>query len=220
MQRVIPSGDAAMRLQTTGPATSRAKRSIDVLFSSVAVLALAPVLLIVAAIIVLDSGWPPLFVQRRIGLHGRPFRMWKFRTMVVNAESLRATLEDRNEAPFPAFKVSSDPRVTRIGRLLRRSSVDELPQLVNVISGDMSLVGPRPPLPEEVDHYTTAMWARLSVRPGLTCTWQLSHRHVGTRLTFDEWVDLDTEYIANWSLLRDLQIIVRTLAVVLRMSGT
>jgi lipopolysaccharide/colanic/teichoic acid biosynthesis glycosyltransferase len=191
---------------------------MDVALSAVALVALAPLFLFIAAAIVLDSGWPPLFAQERVGLWGERFRMWKFRTMTRDAEAQRGPLAHRNEAPFPVFKLRHDPRITRVGRLLRRSSLDELPQVWNVLRGEMSLVGPRPPLPSEVQHYDEVARRRLAARPGLTCTWQIERR-TGTDIAFEEWVRLDLDYVEHWSLLGDVRLILRTLAVIGRMTG-
>lgn len=195
------------------------KRLIDIAFSSIALTALIPPLAVICLTVIIDSGWPPLFRQRRLGLDGRPFSCIKFRTMVRDAHDLRASLIERNEAPFPAFKLRYDPRTTRVGRILRRASLDELPQLWNVLRGDMSLVGPRPPLPEEVEHYDATAMRRLSVRPGITCFWQVEHRH-RSALTFTEWLGHDLRYIDNWSMQLDVKLMLRTVVVVLRMQGS
>jgi lipopolysaccharide/colanic/teichoic acid biosynthesis glycosyltransferase len=197
---------------------SRAKRATDVTIAAVGLVLLLPAMGLIAMAIALSSGRPVLFAQQRVGKGGQRFTCWKYRTMIKGAEALREDLIPLNEAPFPAFKLSRDPRVTRIGRLLRMSSLDELPQLWNVIRGDMSLVGPRPPLPLEVAHYGTSEMQRLVVRPGLTCTWQIRSRH-RSPTTFDEWVQSDLDYIRHWSFLLDLQLIARTVAEVIRMSG-
>jgi exopolysaccharide biosynthesis polyprenyl glycosylphosphotransferase len=192
------------------------KRLFDVVASSVAVVVLAPLLLGVAAIIKLTSKGPVFFKQERSGLHGRPFQMLKFRSMVVDAERIRELLEARNELDGPVFKMKNDPRVTRIGRFIRKYSIDELPQLFNVLSGDMSIVGPRPPIPKEVAKYESWQRRRLSVRPGLTCIWQVSGRN---QVSFDEWMVLDMQYIDRWSLANDLQLILKTFPVVLAGRG-
>jgi lipopolysaccharide/colanic/teichoic acid biosynthesis glycosyltransferase len=151
-----------------------------------------------------------------VGQGGRPFLMLKFRSMVVNAEELKSTLAAQNEQAGPVFKMKNDPRITRVGRFIRKYSIDELPQLVNVLRGDMSLVGPRPPLPAEVAKYESWQWRRLSVRPGLTCIWQVSGRN---QISFEEWMKLDMQYIDHWSLAADLQLILRTIPVVLAGRG-
>ncbi len=189
------------------------KRLIDVAGATIGLIVLGPlVLLPVAIIIKLTSPGPILFGQKRSGVHGRLFTMYKFRSMVTNAEMLRAELEAYNEMSGPVFKMKDDPRVTPFGRFLRRTSIDEFPQLWNVLVGDMSLVGPRPPIPSEVQHYNPWHRRRLSMKPGLTCIWQISGRN---QIGFDQWMKLDLEYIDNWSLWLDLKILARTLPVVL-----
>jgi lipopolysaccharide/colanic/teichoic acid biosynthesis glycosyltransferase len=197
---------------------SKRKRAIDLMIATLAFIALAPLFVSLAIVVILDSGWPPLFSQGRVGLDGRPFRVWKFRTMIRDAESRRGELVAMNEAPFPAFKMRHDPRITRVGRLLRRSSVDELPQLWNVLRGEMSVVGPRPPLPEEVTHYDAAALRRLRARPGITGVWQIENRH---RLggTFEDWVQRDVEYIDRWTLRLDVVLMIKTVRAVARMTG-
>jgi lipopolysaccharide/colanic/teichoic acid biosynthesis glycosyltransferase len=197
---------------------SRAKRATDVTIAAAGLVVLLPAMVLFGLAIIVSSGRPVLFTQERVGKDGRRFTCWKYRTMVKGAEALREDLIPLNEAPFPAFKLSRDPRVTRIGHYLRKSSIDELPQLWNVLLGDMSLVGPRPPLPSEVAHYGASEMQRLVVRPGLTCTWQIRSRH-RSPTTFDEWVQLDLNYIRRWSLFLDLRLMARTVAEVIRMSG-
>jgi len=189
------------------------KRLIDVAGATIGLVVLGPlVLLPVAIIIKLTSPGPILFGQKRSGLHGRLFTMYKFRSMVTNAEMLQAELAAYNEMTGPVFKMKDDPRITPFGRFLRRTSIDEFPQLWNVLVGNMSLVGPRPPIPSEVQHYDPWHRRRLSMKPGLTCIWQISGRnHIG----FDQWMKLDLQYIDNWSLWLDLKILARTLPVVL-----
>jgi lipopolysaccharide/colanic/teichoic acid biosynthesis glycosyltransferase len=199
-------------------ARSRRKRLLDLIVASAGLVLVSPLVLVACAAIVLDSGWPPLFAQERIGLAGRPFRMWKFRTMTRGAERMRAPLLPRNEAPFPVFKLRDDPRITMVGRLLRRSSLDELPQLWNVARGEMSLVGPRPPLPEEVAQYDPRARERLSARPGLTCTWQIERRR-RSDITFDEWVEMDLAYLEDWSLSRDVSLLIATVGAVMSLRG-
>jgi exopolysaccharide biosynthesis polyprenyl glycosylphosphotransferase len=178
--------------------------------------ALAPVFLAVALAVKLDSRGPVLYRQTRVGRDGRRFRMVKFRTMVVGAEGLRANLEHRNEADGLLFKLRIDPRVTRTGRLLRRYSMDELPQLLNVLRGEMSMVGPRPPLPSEVDLYEGHISRRLLVKPGITGLWQVSGR---SDLPWDEAVRLDLYYVDHWSPTMDITIIARTFSAVVRGAG-
>ncbi|MGD8375002.1 MAG: sugar transferase [Acidobacteriota bacterium] len=172
--------------------------------------------LLIALAIKLDSRGPVLFAQVRSGLHGRRFRMYKFRSMVQDAEARRAELEARNEMDGPVFKMRRDPRVTRVGRLLRRTSLDELPQILNIILGDMSLVGPRPPIPAEVNRYRRWQRRRLSMKPGVTCLWQVSGRN---QVDFEEWMRLDLRYIDSWSLWLDLKILMRTIPAVLTGRG-
>ncbi len=193
-----------------------AKRVFDVVLSTAGLLLIWPLLLAVAIAVKLDDGGPVLFRQQRVGLQRRPFTLLKFRTMVPRAELLLADLLGRNEADGPLFKVREDPRVTRVGRWLRRFSVDELPQLLNVLKGEMSLVGPRPPLLGEVEAYEDWQLDRLEVRPGITGLWQVSGR---SDLSFDEYVRLDLFYIENWSLAYDLFIVAKTLPLLLFPSG-
>jgi exopolysaccharide biosynthesis polyprenyl glycosylphosphotransferase len=181
-----------------------------------ALLVLSPVLLIIAALVRGTSSGPALFRQTRVGRHGAEFTMYKFRTMVVDAEEQRAALMHLNHVDGVLFKIRSDPRVTRVGGWLRKYSLDELPQLLNVLAGRMSMVGPRPPLPEEVAAYSTDARRRLLVKPGLTGLWQISGR---SDLTWDESVRLDLRYVENWSLTLDAQIICKTVSVVLKGSG-
>ncbi len=193
------------------------KRLIDIAGSILGLVVLAPVMLITALAIKLTSPGPAIFVQQRFGLNKRQFRMYKFRTMTADAEVCQATLEHLNEAAGPVFKIRNDPRITRIGKFLRRSSIDELPQLFNVLRGDMSLVGPRPLPLRDVARFTEASgMRRFSMRPGLTCLWQIQGR---SELSFEEWVRLDLQYISRWSLALDLLILLRTLPAVLRGTG-
>ena len=193
------------------------KRCFDIVAASVLLVLSAPVMLAVAAAIRWDSKGPTLFRQERSGLYGRRFEMLKFRTMCLNAEARRAELLHLNEMDGPVFKVKDDPRITRVGRFLRHTSLDELPQLWHVVMGDMSLVGPRPPIPAEVEQYATFERRRLSMRPGLTCLWQVMGRN---GINFADWVKLDLEYIDNWLLAADLAILLRTVPAVLRGTGS
>ena len=192
------------------------KRLFDIFASAMTLLVLSPMFVAVAILIKLTSRGPIFFRQARVGLHGRPFNMFKFRTMVVNAELLKHQLLAKNEQTGPVFKMKDDPRVTSIGRLLRKHSIDELPQLINVLRGDMSIVGPRPPLPKEVALYEGWQRRRLSVRPGLTCIWQVSGRN---QISFQEWMFLDMRYIDHWSLSEDISLILQTFPVVLSGRG-
>lgn len=192
------------------------KRAIDLVASALGLLFLSPLLVAVAALIKATSRGPVLFSQERVGLHGRRFMCHKFRTMVQNAEELKAHLTYLNEADGPVFKIRQDPRVTPVGRFLRKFSLDELPQLWNVFVGDMSLVGPRPPIPSEVEQYARWQRRRLSMRPGITCLWQISGR---SELDFDTWMRLDLQYIDHWSLTLDFVILAKTLPAVLSTRG-
>ena len=180
------------------------------------VLLLPPVFLLIAIAVKLTSRGPVFFRQERVGYHGRPFKILKFRTMVMDAEDRLEDLMHMNEATGPLFKMKDDPRVTKVGRLLRKLSLDELPQLFNVIRGDMSLVGPRPPLPREVAQYEDWMMARLEVRPGITGLWQVSGR---SELPFEDYVRLDLFYIENWSLAYDLFILAKTVPTLVTARG-
>jgi exopolysaccharide biosynthesis polyprenyl glycosylphosphotransferase len=193
------------------------KRGMDLAISSTLLVLLSPLLLLVAVLIKLDSPGPVFFRQRRVGLNGRVFVLLKFRSMVEGAEKMLADLKAKNEMKGPVFKIRDDPRVTRIGRFIRRLSIDELPQLINVLRGDMSLVGPRPPLPKEVSMYMRKQRRRLSMRPGLTCIWQVSGRNEIP--DFEQWAKLDLQYIDNWSLWTDFRLLVRTIPAVLSGSG-
>ena len=189
------------------------KRLFDIALSSFLLVFLSPMFLLVAVLVKVTSRGPVLFNQTRSGLNGRPFTLLKFRTMVAGAESQLKELAGENEMEGPAFKMQDDPRITKIGNNLRKYSIDEFPQLWNVLKGDMSLVGPRPPIPNEVSEYDSWHRRRLRIRPGLTCLWQVSGRNEIS--DFDEWVDLDLEYIDNWSLLLDIKILFRTVPVVI-----
>ncbi len=192
------------------------KRSLDVCVSALGLLLLAPILGLVAIAIKATSPGTVFFVQERMGLNGRRFKCLKFRTMVQGAESLKDHLEHMNEVDGPVFKIREDPRVTPVGRMLRKSSLDELPQLWNVLKGDMSLVGPRPPIPSEVEKYQRWQRRRLSMRPGITCLWQISGR---SNLDFDTWMRLDLQYIDHWSLMLDFVILIKTVPAVLSARG-
>lgn len=192
------------------------KRPVDVIGSLGGLIVLSPVFMVIAILIKLDSPGPVLFRQVRVGKDGRPFWFYKFRSMIENAEEMKQKLMHLNELEGPVFKISEDPRVTPIGRFLRRTSLDELPQLLNVLYGQMSLVGPRPPLPCEVEKYEGWQRDKLTVLPGITCLWQISGRnHIG----FTEWMRLDIEYIRRQSLGLDLKILLRTLPAVLSRKG-
>jgi exopolysaccharide biosynthesis polyprenyl glycosylphosphotransferase len=193
------------------------KRFLDIVISLGALILLAPLLLIAAALIRLTSRGPALFVQKRLGLNKRIIGVYKFRTMVRDAEKKQAELEHLNEVSGPVFKIKNDPRITPIGRFLRKTSIDELPQLFNVLKGDMSLVGPRP-LPVRDYQGFNKDWQRrrFSIRPGITCLWQINGR---STVQFDRWMELDMEYIDRWSVWLDMQILIRTIPAVLKGSG-
>jgi exopolysaccharide biosynthesis polyprenyl glycosylphosphotransferase len=193
------------------------KRVIDFVVAALLLVVLSPLMLTTAALIRLDSSGPALFVQERMGLNKRRFRLYKFRTMVADAEKKVEQLEHLNELAGPAFKIRNDPRVTRLGRFLRKTSLDELPQLLNVLIGEMSLVGPRPLPVRDYEQFSTA-WhrRRFSVKPGITCLWQVMGRN---DIPFERWMELDMQYIDQWSLLLDLQILLKTIPAVVRGAG-
>ena len=195
-----------------------AKRGQDILFSALGLLLLWPWMLLLALVIYIDSpGASPFFVQERIGLNGKPFRFIKFRSMVPDAEKKLHALLDKNEMDGPVFKIKRDPRITRVGSFIRKTSIDELPQLINILKGDMSIVGPRPALPREVKKYDDYERQRLFVRPGLTCYWQVQPRR--NDLSFDQWLELDLKYIRERSFATDWKIIFRTFRAVIGMEG-
>ncbi|WP_245590126.1 sugar transferase [Desulfobulbus elongatus] len=194
-----------------------AKRLFDLILTILALPFLVPLFLVVALAIKLDSSGPVFFVQQRVGLRKRLFPMYKFRSMYVGAEEKLKEIEHLNEAEGPIFKIRDDPRVTRVGRFLRRTSIDELPQLINVLRGEMSLVGPRPMSQRDVELFDRGVQRkRFSVQPGLTCLWQISGR---SDLPFEKWLELDLEYIANWSFWLDIKILFKTIPVVLKSKG-
>ena len=187
------------------------KRLIDIVGSLFGIILLSPLFLIVAILIKLeDPKGKVFFAQERNGRYPKTFKMYKFRSMVHNAEDLLKDLMDRNEQTGPVFKINDDPRITKVGKVIRRTSIDELPQLFNVLKGDMSLVGPRPPIPHEVDQYNSYQMQRLAVKPGLTCIWQVSGRN---NIGFDEWVEMDIEYIKTRNLWLDIKLIFKTVGV-------
>ena len=193
------------------------KRAVDLVGSTLGLLVLLPLLMIAALAVKVSSPGPVFYVSERVGRDGRPFRMMKFRSMAHGAHDSRATHHHLNiHDSGPVFKIRDDPRVTRVGRFLRRCSIDELPQLWNVLRGDMSLVGPRPPLPEEFLLYGARERRRLDVKPGITCIWQVSGR---SDLDFETWVDMDLAYIDTWSLRLDARLLGRTVAAVLTGRG-
>ena len=207
-----------MEIETKRKAYYAWKRASDVALSAVgSVITLPLVLAASLAIAAEDPTASPIFVQKRVGRGGKLFRMYKLRTMYKDAETQRENLAASNEADGPVFKIKDDPRVTKVGRILRKTYIDELPQLWNVLKGDMSIVGPRPPLPEEVEQYDPRQFRRLSVNQGMTCFWQIADGHYG--MPFDDWVDLDLKYVREQSVKTDLEILGGTVAAVLRMSG-
>ena len=183
------------------------KRVIDITVSILGLIILSPLLLLVAILIKFESKGPIIFTQKRVGFKGNEFNMLKFRSMVVNAEELKDKLKNNNEMSGPMFKMKNDPRVTKIGRFIRKTSIDELPQLINVLKGEMSLVGPRPSLPSEVKQFKPWMLKRLEVKPGLTCCWQIMGRN---NIDFEEWMKLDIKYVEKRSVLLDIKLIYKT----------
>ncbi|MCC7300476.1 MAG: sugar transferase [Verrucomicrobia bacterium] len=189
------------------------KRLMDVVCSLMAILLLTPLFVVVSVLIVLEDGWPVLYVQQRVGINGRIFNFYKFRSMRRGADRLKEQLMAQNESSGGViFKMKKDPRITRVGRILRRFSIDEMPQFFNVLSGDLSLVGPRPPLPAEVAQYTLNDRKRLHVKPGLTCLWQIGGR---SEIPFEQQVRLDMEYIHSRSVWQDIRIMLKTIPAVL-----
>ena len=186
------------------------KRILDIVCSLIGLLVLIPILVLVAILVKIESKGPIIFSQDRVGKYGKIFKMYKFRSMVVNAEQLKEKLADKNEKTGPMFKIKNDPRITRVGRFIRKTSIDELPQLVNILKSEMSIVGPRPSLPEEVKQFEGWMMERLSVKPGLTCYWQVDGRN---DIEFIEWMKLDIKYIEERNILIDAKLILKTFSV-------
>lgn len=194
------------------------KRCFDIVFSLLCIIVFTIPILFVMLLIVIDSpGASPIYIQYRVGKNGRVFKFYKLRSMVPEADQMLDSLLDQNEMEGPAFKISNDPRITRVGRVIRKTCIDELPQLWNILKGDMSFVGPRPPLPREVEQYNDFQRNRLSVVPGLTCYWQIQPNR--NRLTFDKWLELDLKYIEERNVKTDLMIIFKTVGAVLNMEG-
>jgi len=189
----------------------RTKRALDIVGATVALILFSPLFLLTSLAIAVTSPGPLLYVSERIGRHGVPFRFFKFRSMRMDADSWLTDLQDVNEADGPIFKIREDPRITTVGRLIRKLSLDELPQLFHVLSGKMSLVGPRPPIPSEVEEYGEWEFQRLLAKPGLTCIWQVSGR---SDLDFETWVQMDLDYIQNWSLGLELKLLAKTMPAV------
>lgn len=186
------------------------KRSIDVICSIMGLIALSPIFLIVSILIRLESKGEIIFKQKRVGLNGEEFEIYKFRSMVANAEELKEKLAEENEMSGPMFKMKDDPRITKVGKFIRKTSIDELPQLINVVKGEMSLVGPRPSLPKEVAEFEEWMNERLLVKPGLTCYWQVSGRN---NVDFEDWMKLDIKYVRERNFWLDIKLILKTILV-------
>lgn len=194
------------------------KRCFDIVFSLMCLIVFAIPMLLTMLIIVIDSpGAPPIYTQDRVGKNGKVFKFYKLRSMVPNADQMLDSLLDQNEMEGPAFKISDDPRITRVGRFIRKTCIDELPQLWNILKGDMSFVGPRPPLPREVEQYDEYQFGRLAVTPGLTCYWQIQPNR--NSLTCDEWFEMDLKYIQERCFITDLIILFKTVGAVLNMEG-
>lgn len=194
------------------------KRAFDIFFATIILLCFIPLMVIISIIIVIDDPKAgPFFKQERVGRHGKVFNMYKFRTMRKDADKMVQQLSDKNEMDGPVFKIKDDPRITRVGKWLRKLSLDELMQFFNVFKGDMTLVGPRPPLPREVEFYTDYQKLRLHVTPGLTCTWQISKNR--NDIPFEQWVEMDLEYIQNRTTMNDIKIMLKTPLVMLSATG-
>jgi len=215
-RRAVADGYLHFVLTVTHPVQDAIKRAGDMVLAAAAIVMLSPLLLGVALGIKVTSKGPVFFHQVRVGLRGRYFQMIKFRSMVVDAEARMAHLLAQNEQTGPVFKMARDPRITAIGRVIRKYSIDELPQLFNILRGDMSIVGPRPPVPSEVAHYLPWQRRRLSVRPGLTCHWQVQGRN---QIGFDEWMYLDMQYVDQSSLATDMRLVAKTIPVVVTGQG-
>ena len=210
------AGDPALSYTPHGFYQCYGKRAFDCVAACLGLLLLSPLLLIIAVAIRIESPGPVLYSSTRLGRHAQPFAFLKFRSMFRDAERQREQLEALNEMDGPVFKIQDDPRMTRVGRILRKTSLDELPQLWHVARGEMSLVGPRPPIPSEVEQYEPWQRRRLAVTPGITCLWQVSGRN---QIGFDEWMRLDGQYIDSLSFALDLKILLKTIPAVIRGSG-
>ncbi len=196
----------------------RKKRLFDMFFASLILLFFLPLMLVIAVVIYIDDpSAGPFYKQIRVGRHGKEFYMYKFRTMRANADKILEDLKDQNEMDGPVFKIKDDPRITRVGKFLRKVSLDELMQFFNVLKGDMTLVGPRPPLPDEVKFYTDYQKLRLLVTPGITCTWQISKNR--NDIPFEEWVEMDLDYIQNRTTFNDILIMLKTPIVMISATG-
>jgi lipopolysaccharide/colanic/teichoic acid biosynthesis glycosyltransferase len=192
------------------------KRAIDIIVGSLLLFVAAPIVALAALAIACVTGGTPFFAQERVGMCGRRFKMYKLRTMVTGAHDMRQSVMHLNEVDGPVFKIRNDPRLHPLGRFLRRTSIDELPNLVNVVLGDISLVGPRPALPSEVEHYDAAARRRLSVPQGVTCLWQINGR---SQVSFEHWMELDNRYVDQWTPWGDLLIVAKTIPAVVRKDG-
>lgn len=193
-----------------------AKRLFDIIFSFTLLVVLFPFFVIISIISLIAQGYPIFYNAERIGKNGKPFKMFKFRTMIRGADKLLDDLKDKNETNGPTFKIENDPRMTKFGKILRKTSIDELPQLLNIFIGDMTFVGPRPPLRSEVEQYDEFAKLRLTAKPGLTCIWQCSGRN---EIEFDEWMKMDVEYLQKRSLLFDFWLILKTIPAVITQKG-
>jgi len=199
------------------PAALATKKFMDISVSVILILLLSPLMILIALGIKITSRGPVIYRQARVGLRGRQFDLYKFRTMVADADRIRGELEEQNEMDGPVFKIKDDPRITGIGKILRRTGLDELPQLINVLKGEMSLIGPRPPLKSETEQYKRWQLRRLSVKPGLSCFWQIIPDRNSVR--FEKWMEMDLAYIDNWSLRLDFIILLKTIKTVFQRTG-
>jgi len=193
------------------------KRTFDICFSLFVLIFFAPVFVVIALVVKISDSGPAFFTQKRVGLNGCTFKCFKFRTMIVDADRQMNRIRYLNEVSGPVFKIKNDPRITRAGKFLRKSGLDELPQFFNVLKGEMSVVGPRPPVPTEVAQYNDRQMKRLSIKPGITCTWQVCKKR--NEIPFARWIEMDLDYIENGNLWTDIKIIVKTVRSVFSMSG-
>lgn len=207
MDNIGVNVDAKVTEKNIGLTYNFFKRVLDIFCSIVGLIVLSPILLIVSVLIKLGSKGPIIFSQKRVGINGKEFNMYKFRSMVVNAEELKEKLAEKNEMSGPMFKIKDDPRITKVGKFIRKTSIDEIPQLFNVLRGEMSLVGPRPSLPNEVKEFEPWMLKRLDVKPGLTCYWQVMGRN---NIDFENWMKLDVKYVNERSFWLDIKLIFKT----------
>jgi lipopolysaccharide/colanic/teichoic acid biosynthesis glycosyltransferase len=214
---------SAVRIALSAPAARSvpqwwhvAKRAIDIALGTLLLILAAPIVAIACVAIACVTGGTPFFAQERVGMHGRRFKMFKLRTMVNGADAMRQSYMHLNEVDGPVFKIRNDPRLHPLGPFLRRTSIDELPNLLNVVLGEMSLVGPRPPIPSEVEHYDAFAHRRLTVPQGVTCLWQINGR---SDVSFEHWMELDNRYVDEWTPWGDLAIVAKTIPAVLRKDG-